>query len=80
MAGNPEGSKAFSVPAVGEDEGTAGFARKDGSGRGEAFFRSPSVDSVPEAVHASECGGIWGEKIGPVCENREEEALGNAVA
>jgi len=40
----------------------------------------PSLDSVPEAVHASERRGVWSEEVGPIGENGEEEAVGNTVA
>jgi len=35
---------------------------------------------VPEAVHPSERSVVWGEEVGPICEYREEEATGNAMA
>jgi len=35
---------------------------------------------VPEAVHASKCIGVWGEKVRPIGEYGEEEAICNAVA
>ena len=31
---------------------------------------------MPEAVHASECRGVQGEKVSPVGEYREEQVMG----
>jgi len=52
----------------------------DGGGGGEKSLRSPSLDPVPEAGHASERSIVRGEEVGSVGEYREEEAVGNAVA
>jgi len=35
---------------------------------------------VPEAVHSSERGIIWGEEVGPISDYGEEEATGDAMA
>jgi len=40
----------------------------------------PSLDPVPEAVHASEGVRVRGEEIGAVGEYGEQEALGDVVA
>jgi len=79
-AGHPEGSEAPPVSAVGDDGGEAGFPGKDGGGGGEEVVCGPSLDPVPEAVHASERGVVWGEEVRPVSEYGEEEAAGDAVA
>ena len=78
-AGNPEGGKAPPVPAVGDNGGEAGLAGQDGGGSGEEVVRGPSLDPVPEAVHASERSVVRGEEVGSVGECGEEEAAGNAV-
>jgi len=41
--------------------------------------RCPSLDSMPEAVHASEGGVSWGEEVGAICEYGAEETGGDAV-
>jgi len=79
-AGHPEGRKAPPVSAVGDDGGEAGLPRKDAGGGGEEVVHGASLDPVPEAVHASERGIVWGEEVRPVSEYGEEEAAGNAVA
>jgi len=79
-AGDPEGGKAPPISAVGDNGGMACFAGKDGYRRGEKVVCCPSLDSVPEAVHASECGGIWGEEVCSVSEYRQQEAMGDKVA
>jgi len=35
---------------------------------------------VPEAVHGSERGVVWGKEVGSIGETGEEEAVGNTVA
>jgi len=35
---------------------------------------------VPEAIHAPECGGVWGEEVRPVGKYRKEEAIGDEMA
>ena len=79
-AGNSEGGEAPLVSAVGDNAGEAGLMGQDGGGSGEEVVRGPSLDAVPEAVHASECSVVWGKEVGPVSEYREEEAIGNAMA
>jgi len=79
-ANHPEGSKAPAVSALGDDGGEAGLPGKDGGGGGEQVVRGPSLDPVPEAVHASERGVVWGEEVRPIGEYGEEEAAGDAVA
>ena len=79
-AGDPEGSKAPSVSAVGGNRGEAGLPGQDGGGGGEKVVRRPSLDPVPEAIHASERSLVWGEEVGTVSEYGEEEAVGNAMA
>jgi len=74
-AGHPEGGKAPPVSAVGDDGGEAGFPGKDGGGGGEEVVRGPSLDPVPEAVHASERGVVWGEEVRPVCEYGEATVI-----
>jgi len=53
---------------------------KYGGGCGEEVVCCPTLDSVPEAVHASEHGGVRGEEVCPVRKYGEEEAVGNTVA
>ena len=71
-AGNPEGGQASSVSAVGDDRGEAGLAVQDGARGRERIIGCPSLDSVPEAVHAPEHGVVRGEEVGSVCEYGEE--------
>jgi len=78
-AGDPQGRKGPSVPAVAIDRGKAGFAGEGGGWRGEKIVRFPRLDSVPEAVHASECGGVGSEEIGTVGKYGNEEGVGDAV-
>ena len=63
-----------------DDQGEAGLAKQDGGRGGKENIRCPSLDSVPEAVHASERGVVRSEEVSSVCEYGEEEAVGNAVA
>jgi len=79
-AGNSEGGKASPVSAVGDDGGEAGLAREDGGGGGNELVRSPSLDPVPEAVHASERSVVRGEEVCSIGEYGEEEGTGDAVA
>jgi len=79
-AGNSEGGETPLASAVGGNGGEAGLPGKDGGGGVEEVIRGPSLDPVPEAVHASERSVVRGEEVGPVGEYREEEAVGNAVA
>jgi len=51
-AGNSQGGKASLVSAVGDDAGEASLTGQDGGGGGEEVVRGPSLDPVPEAVHA----------------------------
>jgi len=67
-AGDSEGSKAPSIPAVRDNGEEAGLAGQDGGGGGEKIIRGPSLDSVPEAGHASEGCVIRGEEVGTVSE------------
>jgi len=78
--GNSEGGEAFSVFAVGDNGGEAGLSGQDGDGGGEEVIRGPSLDPVPEAVHASERSVVRGEEICAISEYGEQEATGDAVA
>jgi len=69
-----------SVPAVGDNRQEAGLAGQDGGRGGEKIIRSPSLDLVPEAVHASERGVIRGKEVSSICEYGEEDAVGDTVA
>jgi len=53
---------------------------KYGGGCSIEIVRCRSLDPVPEAVYASDRGGVWSEEVGTICEYGEEEAAGNAVA
>jgi len=75
-----EGGKAPPVPAVSNDRRETGLAGEYGGGRGEKVICCPALDPVPEAVHASDRGGVWSEEVGPICKYGEEEAIGDAVA
>ena len=75
-----EGGETPLVSAVGGNGGEAGLPGKDGGGGGEKVIRSPSLNPVPEAIHASERSIVRGEEVGSVGEYREEEAVGNTVA
>jgi len=69
-----------SVSAIGDNRGEACFPGQDGGGGGEDVVRRASLDSVPEAVHASERSVVWGKEFGSVEEYGEEEAIGDVVA
>ena len=79
-AGYPKGGQASSGSAVRGDRRETGLAGKYGGGRGDEVVCCPTLDPVPEAVHASECGGVWSEEVGPIRKYGEEEAVGDAVA
>jgi len=79
-AGNSESGEASSVSAVGYYGGEAGLSGHDGGGGGEEVIRGPSLDPVPEAVHASERSVIGGEEVCTVSKYGEEEATSDAVA
>jgi len=79
-AGNSESGEASSVSAVGDNGREAGLSGQDGGGGGEKIVRGPSLDPVPEAVHASERSVVRGEEVCTICEYGEEEATGDAVA
>jgi len=79
-AGYPKGGQSPSVPAVRDNRGEAGLAAQNGGGGGVEVVRRPSLDSVPEAVHASERGVCRGEEVGAIREYGAEETGGDAVA
>jgi len=79
-AGNSESGEASSVSAVGDNGGEAGLSGQDGGGGGEEVVRGPSLDPVPEAVHASERSVVRGEEVCTISEYGEEEATGDAEA
>jgi len=78
--GDPEGGKTPSVSAIGDDGGQAGFTRQAGGRRGEELVCCPSLNCMPEAVHASDGVGVGGEEVGTVGKYGKEEAMGDAVA
>ena len=78
--GDSEGGETPLVSAVGGDGGEAGLPGKAGAAGTEEIVRSPSLDPVPEAVHASERSIVRGQEVGSIGEYREEEAVGDAVA
>jgi len=53
---------------------------QDGGGGGDEVVRGPSLDPVPEAIHASERSVVRGEEVCTISEYGEEEATGDAVA
>jgi len=67
-AGDPEGGQASLVSAVQDDWGEAGLAGQDGSGGGKEALCRPSLDSIPESVHAPEGSVGWNEEVGPIRE------------
>ena len=67
-AGDSEGGQAPFVSAIGDNGGEAGLAGQDGGEGGEEVLHSPSLDPVPEAVHASERYVVWGEELRSVGE------------
>ena len=79
-AGNSESGEASSVSAVGDNGGEAGLTGQDGGGGGAEVVRGPSLDPVPETVHASERSVVWCEEVSSVSEYGEEEATGDAMA
>jgi len=79
VAGDPEGSGTAPVSVVGCNGGEAGLSGKDIGGGGEKIVCGPSLDPVPEAVHAPERRIVRGEEVGSVGEYREEEAVGDTV-
>jgi len=79
-AGNSEGGKASPVSAVGDNGGEAGLTGQDRGGGGGEVVRGPSLNPVPEAVHAPERSVVWGEEVCSVSEYGEEEATGDAMA
>jgi len=79
-AGNSEGGDPSPVPAVGDNGGEACLTGQDGGGGGKNVVRGPSLDPVPEAVHASERSVVWGEEVCSVSEYGEEEATGDGMA
>lgn len=76
---DPEGGKASCVCAVGDNEQKACFAALDGDGGGVKVVHWASLDSQPEAAHASERGGVQGREVGPVDEYGEEVATGTTA-
>jgi len=65
-SGNSASGWVSSVPTVRYDRRETGLAGQDGGRRGKEVVRCPSLDPVPEAVHASERGGVRGEEVDPV--------------
>ena len=79
-AGDPNVSQTFSVSAVGDEGGEAARSGQDGSRGGEECVGGPSLDPVPEAVHALAAAGVGGEEVGHIGEYGEGKALGDAMA
>jgi len=79
-AGHPKGGQVSPVPTVWDDRRETGLAGKYGGGCREEIICCPSLDPVPEAVHASERGGVRSEEVGSIREYGEEEAVGYTVA
>ena len=78
-ADDSEGGQAPFVSAIGDNGGEACFPEQDGGGGREEVVRRPSLDSVPESVHASEPSVVRGKEVGSVSMYREEEAIGDTV-
>ena len=79
-AGNSEGGEESPVSAVGDNGREADLSGQDGGRGAEKVVRGPSLDPVPEAVHASERSVVRGEEVYTISEYGEEEATGDAVA
>jgi len=79
-AGDSEGGKAPLVSAVGDNGGEASLTGQDGGRGGEGVVRGPSLDPVPEAVHASQRRVVQSEEVSTIDEYGQEEATGNAMA
>jgi len=79
-AGHPKGGQSSSVFAVRDDWGEACFACQDRGGGGVKAVGCPSLDPVPEAVHASKRSVSSGEEVGAIREYGVEETGGDAVA
>jgi len=79
-AGYPKGGQSSSVFAVRDDWGEAGFACQDRGGGGVKVVGYPSLDPVPEAVHASKRSVGRSEEVGAICEYGAEETGSDAVA
>jgi len=79
-AGNSEGGEAPLVSAVRDNGSEASLTGQDGSGGEKEVVRGPSLDPVPEAIHALERSIVWWEEVCSVSEYVEEEATGDAVA
>jgi len=78
--GNSEGGQVSSLSAVGDDRRKAGLTGQNGGGGGEEVVRRPSLDPVPEAIHAPQRSVCRGEEVSPICEYGAEETSGDAVA
>jgi len=52
---------------------------QNGGGGGVKIVCCPSLDPVPEAVHASECSLSRGEEVGAICEYGAKKTGGDAV-
>ena len=79
-AGHPKGGQSSSVPAVRNDWGEACFACQDRGGGGVKVVGYPSLDPVPETVHASERSVGRGKEVGAIREYGAEETGGDAMA
>jgi len=60
-AGHSKGRKGASVSAVGQNGRDASYPRQDGGGSSDEVVCSPSLDYVPEVVHAPESPGVRGK-------------------
>ena len=79
-AGNPKGSQGCSVSAVGDDREEEGLSGQDRSRGGEEGVGGPSLDPVPEALHASHGVGVMCNEVGLVGGYVEETALPDMMA
>ena len=76
---NAEGCEAPPVLAKTVNWWEACLPREDGGGRRVQVVSDPAADPVPERVHALEGVVVGDQEIGPVCQDGEEAAHGDAV-
>ena len=65
---------------VREEGGEVGLAWKDCGRRSVEAVCDPAEDRVPESRQLVKCCHSWLEEVGPIGEDREDEAVGEAAA